>query len=46
VELHKGTLYLDKPEDNMNVFIMTIPYLASADKKKTITGINTQTIDS
>lgn len=36
VELHKGRLFLDEPEDDMNLFIMTIPYLANADKKKII----------
>lgn len=34
VELHKGKLYLKAPEDDLNVFILTLPYNLNQDKKK------------
>lgn len=40
VELHGGKLYLEKPENGMNVFIMTIPWLTVTDKKKTVQEMN------
>ena len=46
VELHKGKLFLDKPEEDMNVFVMTVPLLPNADKKKMRTETNEQIIHS
>jgi signal transduction histidine kinase len=35
VELHQGRLYLEKPEDGTNVFILLLP-LARGNMKKTV----------
>lgn len=33
-ELHKGKLYLKDPEDNMNIFVLTLPLHLSREKRK------------
>lgn len=45
-ELHKGDLYLQEPEEGMNVFILSIPYLVDTDKRKNTKEISTQPINT